>query len=130
MSCYVLGRACEERGEGGGCRWLRGNGVRGSYDERKEASVLEVVRGVDGNSSLYMVMVGLLMFNLYWVQFEIESNMNYECKSFKFQIIIDRSSSFGLIHPIMKTNEFYKQQYELRQIQPIGHIIRILIERQ
>ena len=42
--------------------------------------MLEVVRGVDGNSSLYMVMVGLLMFNVYWVQFEIESNMNYEFK--------------------------------------------------
>ena len=32
-----------------------------------------VVRGVDGNSSSYMVMVGLLMFNVYWVQFKIES---------------------------------------------------------
>ena len=59
--------------------WLRGNGVRGRCEwERKEASVLEVVRGVDGNSSLYMVMVGLLMFNVHWVQFEIESIMNYE----------------------------------------------------
>ena len=58
---------------------LRGNVVRGGCEwERKEASVLEVVRGVDGNSSLYMVMAGLLMFNVYWVQFEIESIMNYE----------------------------------------------------
>ena len=32
----VLGRACEERGEGGGCRrdWLRENVVRGGCDER------------------------------------------------------------------------------------------------
>ena len=63
MSCCVLGRACEERGEGGGCRrdWLRENVVRGGCDERKEASVLEAVREVDGKPSLYMVIVGWLV---------------------------------------------------------------------
>ena len=48
---------------------------------RAEASVsarVEVLRGVDGNSSSFMVMVGLLVFNVYWVQFEIESKINYE----------------------------------------------------
>lgn len=40
--------------------------------------MLEVLRGVDGKSSSFMVMVGLLVFNVYWVQFEIESKINYE----------------------------------------------------
>ena len=44
---------------------------------KHQCSRLYGIRGVDGNSSLYMVMVGLLMFNVYWVQFEIESNTNY-----------------------------------------------------
>ena len=67
---------------------LRGNanaGVRGGCEwERKEASVLDVLRGVDGKSSSYMVMVmvmvGLLMFNVDWVRFEIELLYRYECE--------------------------------------------------
>ena len=42
----------------------------------QEASVLEVLRGVDENSSLYMVMVSLLMLNVYWVQFKL--NLLYQ----------------------------------------------------
>lgn len=34
--------------------------------------MIDVLRGVDGKSSLFMVMVGLMMFNMDWVQFEIE----------------------------------------------------------
>ena len=49
-----------------------------------------VVRGVDGNSSSYMVMVGLLMFNVYWVQFEIESTVIIDNKHIS-QSVWDRA---------------------------------------
>ena len=44
---------------------------------KHQCSRLYGIRGVDGNSSLYMVMVGLLMFNVYWVQFRMKFFKNH-----------------------------------------------------
>ena len=43
-------------------------------DSCKEASAVpEILRRFNENYSLFMAMVGLMMFNVDWVEFEIES---------------------------------------------------------